>query len=98
MADCRSKFVIGKEEYDSFNFLGRPVRQNPDFSIEVDQHDYVKGLQRELDRKEHRSQPTSKLNHKELHHYRFLVGQLAWPTRETMPQLAYSVSDLQQKV
>ena len=26
-----------------------------------------------------------------------MVGQLAWPARESMPQLAYSVSDLQQK-
>ena len=95
---CRSKFVIGKEEYDSFNFLGRHVKQNLDFSIEVDQHEYVKGLQRVHVSKERRTQPTSKLNHKELHDYRSLTGQLAWPARESMPQLAYSVSDLQQKV
>ena len=98
MAYCQSKFVIGKEEYDSFNFLGRQVRQNPDFSIEVDQHEYVKGLQRVLVSKGRRSQPTSKLNHKELHDYRSLTGQLAWPAHASMPQLAYSVSDLQQKV
>ena len=48
--------------------------------------------------KDRRSQPTSKLNLKELHDYRSLTGQLAWPARESMPQLAYSVSDLQQKV
>ena len=48
--------------------------------------------------KDRRSQPTSKLNLNELHDYRSLTGQLAWPARESMPQLAYSVSDLQQKV
>jgi len=37
------------------------------------------------------------LNAKELNEYRSLVGQLAWPARESMPQLAYAVSDLQQK-
>ena len=94
----RSKFIIGKEEYDSFIFLGRHVKQLNDFSIEVDQHDYVKGLQRVVVSKERRSQPNAKLNHKELHDFRSLTGQLAWPARESMPQLAYSVSDLQQKV
>ena len=43
------------------------------------------------------SQMTLKLNAKELNEYRSLVGQLAWPARESMPQLAYAVSDLQQK-
>merc|ERR1712012_1002763 len=98
LAYCRSKFIIGKEEYDSFIFLGRHVRQHQDFSIEVDQHDYVRGIQRVKVNKDRRSQPASKLNLKELHDYISLTGQLAWPARETMPQLAYSVSDLQQKV
>ena len=42
-------------------------------------------------------QSNQKLTPAELAHYRSLVGQLAWPARETMPQLAYAVSDLQQK-
>ena len=42
-------------------------------------------------------QSNQKLTPAELTHYRSLVGQLAWPARETMPQLAYAVSDLQQK-
>ena len=42
-------------------------------------------------------QSNQKLTPAELTHYRSLVGQLAWPARETMPRLAYAVSDLQQK-
>ena len=42
-------------------------------------------------------QSNQKLTPAELTHYRSLVGQLAWPARETMPQLAYAVPDLQQK-
>ena len=41
--------------------------------------------------------PTSPLTPAELSSYRSLVGQLAWPARETMPQLCFGVSDLQQK-
>ena len=44
-----------------------------------------------------RKQSLSPLTPKELHDYRSLVGQLAWPARQVMPQLAYHVSDLQQK-
>ena len=43
-------------------------------------------------------QSHQKLTAKEEHDYRSIVGQLAWPARESMPQLAYAVSDLQQKV
>ena len=98
MNHLRKKFTIGKEEYDSFDFLGRHVVQNPDFSIELDQHQYVQALTSVAVNKARRSQPTEKLTAKELHDYRSIVGQLAWPARETMPQLSYLVSDLQQKV
>ena len=98
MQRLRSRFTIGKEEYDDFTFLGRHVVQKPDCSIEIDQHEYVKSIQRVPVLKERRSKPKETLSAKELHDYRSLVGQLAWPARESMPQLAYSVSDLQQKV
>ena len=47
---------------------------------------------------ERRKKSSDRLTDKELHDYRSIVGQLAWPARETMPQLAYLVSDLQQVV
>lgn len=43
-------------------------------------------------------QTIHKLNDKAARYYRSLVGQLAWPARDTMPQLSYSVSELQQQV
>ena len=42
----RKNFTIGKEEYGDFTFLGRHVVQHKDFSIDIDQHDYVSSLQR----------------------------------------------------
>ena len=98
MQHLRKKFTIGKEEYDDFTFLGRRVKQNKDFSIEIDQHDYVKALTKVAISRERRSKPKEKLTAKELHDYRSIVGQLAWPARESMPQISYDVSDLQQKV
>ena len=94
----RKKFTIGKEEFDEFTFLGRHVKQNKDFSIEIDQHEYVKSLKHVRVDRARRSQGKSPLTSKELHDYRSLVGQLAWPARESMPQICYAVSDLQQKV
>ena len=90
---------LGKEGKGSegFQFLGRWVKQNPDFSIEVDQSEYVRNLERVHIPLARRRTPGSPLTEKELHDYRSIVGQLAWPARETMPQLSYAVSDLQQR-
>ena len=95
MNHLRSKFTIGKEEYGEFTFLGRRVKQNADFTIDLDQHAYVRALKKVHISKERRSQSGQQLNAKEKHDYRSLVGQLAWPGRETMPQLSHAVSDLE---
>ena len=58
---------------------------------------YLRGLERVFIPMSRRRQSTSPLTPKELHDYRSIVGQLAWPARQVMPQLAYHVSDLQQK-
>ena len=97
MKTCLSQFKIGTEKTKSFDFLGRHIEQKADFSITIDQHQYVKNLVRVHIPKNRRNTPKAKLTDKELSEYRSIVGQLAWPARETMPQLAYSVSDLQQK-
>ena len=97
VANCLKQFHIGNEEEGEFDFLGRHVKQLPDFSIEIDQHQYCQNLQRVFIPRNRRNQPKSKLTPDELHEYRSIVGQLAWPARESMPQLAYGVSDLQQK-
>ena len=98
MQHLRKKFIIGKEEFDDFVFLGRHVVQKKNFEIEIDQKEYVQSLTKVAVSKDRRAQTKSRLTAKEEHDYRSIVGQLAWPARESMPQLAYSVSDLQQKV
>ena len=97
MKDVLQQFKIGSEKTKSFDFLGRHVEQFDDYHIEVDQHSYVSQLQKCSIPKARRMTPKAKLNADELSSYRSIVGQLAWPARETMPQLSYAVSDLQQR-
>ena len=42
----RKHFTIGKEEQDDFVFLGRHVVQHKDYSIEIDQHQYIDSVQK----------------------------------------------------
>ena len=97
MKQLLEKFKSTKCKVGEFDFLGRHAKQLPDGTVEIDQHQYVLGLERVKVDKTRRSQSSAPLNAKELHEYRSIVGQLAWPARETMPQLSYAVSDLQPK-
>ena len=58
---------------------------------------YIRTLEKVVIPTARRNQPKSPLTPVELHSYRSIVGQLAWPARNVMPQLSYAVSDLQQK-
>ena len=89
--------TVGKVAEKEFDFLGRHVTQLLDFSIEVDMEKNIRGIERVMIPMARRKQPQSPLTPKELHDYRSIVGQPAWPARQVMPQLAYHVSDLQQK-
>ena len=61
--------------------------------VEVDMDKYLRNVERVMVPMSRRRQSSSSLTVKELHDYRSLVGQLAWPARQVMPQLAYNVSD-----
>ncbi len=94
----RQKVKIGTEDEQEFDFLGRHVKQLDDYTIEIDQHTYVKNIERVKQCKDRMTKDKNqKLDAKEMNQFRSLVGQLAWPARESMPQLAYAVSDLQQR-
>jgi len=97
MEQTYKRFNIGKKFTKEFDFLGRHVKQYNDFRIEVDMDKYIRSLEKVKIPAVRRNQPTSPLTAPEQHQYRSIVGQLAWPARNVMPQLAYHVSDLQQK-
>jgi len=75
------------------------VTQNPKtFETELTQRGYFDEVVPIPVDKRRRMHPEAPLEPTETKQLRSLVGKLAWPARETMPQLAFSVSELQQKM
>ena len=93
----RELINIGKEQRGSFEFLGRHVEQAEDYTIRVDQHEYVRKIKPIYIPASRRRTPSDSLTGVELSQYLSLVQQLAWPVRTTLVRHAYLVSDLQQK-
>ena len=93
----RALITIGKEERSEFDFLGRHLKQGEDYTIRVDQDDYVKKIKPIYIPAARRATPEDSLTGVEISQYLSLVQQLAWPVRTTLVRHAYLVSDLQQK-
>jgi len=94
----QARAPLDKWRRGDFEFTGRRVKQNKDFSIEVDQHGYWKKVDPVFIPRARRSQPEDPLTHDEFVALRSLVGKLSWPARESCPTLAWDVSYLQQSM
>ena len=86
-----------KRKSGTFTFLGRTVTQLDDMSFVVSQKTYVNDIKPIFIPKTRRAEATSTLTAEEKSTLMSLVGQLAWAARETLPHIAYDVSDLQQR-
>ena len=86
----REKLKVGEQESKKFKYIGVNVEQKED-RICINQWRYVSSIQ-EPDASRFRGNRV--LNAKELTEYRSVVGQLNWIALHTMPEIAYSVSDL----
>ena len=67
------------------------IKQNADFFIDIDQTNYISGINPIMltnDRMKHTSSP---LTGKERSQYRQLIGQLNWITNMTNPQFSFKV-------
>jgi hypothetical protein len=85
------------ERNGTFKFLGRKVIQTSDFSITLSQHDYVKEISPiylEPSRCKKYSLPATT---DEITAFRNMITQLAWPARNTLPQIVFDISDMQQR-
>ena len=99
MEDILKEFDIkeDKMKHTAFTFLGRNVSQQPDKSIHVSMPNYLDDVKPIFIPKIRRSTPDQAVTGPEKTELMSLVGQLAWVARETLPQIAYEVSDLQQR-
>ena len=86
-----------KRKSGTFTFLGRAVTQLDDMSFVVSQETYVNDIKPILIPKTRRAEASSTLTAEGKMTLMSLVGQLAWTARESLPHIAYDVSDLQQR-
>ena len=83
----------------ALRFTGRTVTQDQKtHEIELTQKGYFDEVQPIPIDKKRKAQPEAPLTAHETKQLRSLIGKLAWPARETMPQIAFDVSEAQQKM
>ena len=85
----RSLIHIGEEKRGEFEFLGRRIVQDKNFTIHVQQHEYAQKIQPVYIPAVRRKNPSDRLTPHEVSQYLSLVQQLAWPTRTTLVRHAY---------
>ena len=78
--------------------MGRQIEQAADYTVSIQQNDYIRQVSAIYLPKARRSTPESPVTEDERKALRALLGKLIWVARQTMPQIAYDVSDLQQRV
>ena len=93
----RRAFKALKEKNGEFDFLGRHVTQDEHFNITVDQHQYIREIRPIYVTAARRRDAAMDATPHEESSYRSLVAQLAWPARNSVPQIGYDVSDMQQR-
>ena len=94
----KMQFSIRTEAAGAFEYLGLRVTQNDDFSITIDQNEYIETLQElSIDpaRKSAKDEPLHKKEKKAL---RSLVGQIGWVSGQTRPDLAFDYCHLSSRV
>ena len=84
-------FKIGSERLKAFTCLGLNIKQNADFSIDVDQTNYVNGKNPMMSTNNRMKYTSSPLADKERSHYHQLIGQLNWVTNKSEPEFNFEV-------
>ena len=95
MEQIRSRYQLGKFQFDCGRFTGKNFKQNEDFSISIDQEHYVKISKIDLTRSRRR-QRYSFCDDAEISQLRACLGALSWLAKETRPDIAGRVALLQQ--
>lgn len=96
IADLKKRAPLDKWRDTVFEFTGRRIKQNRDFTVEVDQAEYWEKVSGIALNKQRKSQDNAPVTEEEFVALRSLVGKLSWPARESIPGIAFEVSRLQQ--
>ena len=90
IGELRNKLKVGEQESKSFKYIGVVVDQKEN-QICINQWNYIESISEPETRK---FTGNRALSSDELTKYRSVTGQLNWIALHTMPEIAYSVSDL----
>ena len=85
----RNTFKIGSENTEFFIYLGLNIKQNTDYSIDIDQNNYINGIQPIPLTSERVKCSKEPLTDSERSQYRQLIGQLNWVTNMTRPEFSF---------
>ena len=86
-------------EEPGLTFPGRSLTQNPKtHEIDLTQRGYFDDVEPIPVDKRRRDHPEAAWTALEIKQLRSLIGKLAWPARETMPQIAFDVNEAYQKL
>ena len=90
----RTTFEISHEHESAFKYVGIELIQDDDFSIRVNQKNYINSIVPIDVDSIRRKQKDEELNSDERRKYRGLIGQLSWVSGMSRPDIAFAVCQL----
>ena len=96
--ELERQFPFGSKLYKDFKFTGLRIRQKPDYSIVVDQTEYVQNIEPINVDRHRRPQRTAEVTERERHLLRGVIGSLQYAAVNTRPDLSSHLSHLQSTV
>ena len=92
------KYPFGSKKKNDFTFTGLKIQQKPDYSIEVNQTQYVKDIAAISLSRDRRSQPEDVVSEQERQQLRALIGSLQYAAVNTRPDLCSRLGWLQSRI
>ena len=89
---------FGNREYGKFKFTGLTMDQQADFSIRINQKDYIHQIDPIDVPKLRRKEPEAKVTSNELQHLRALCGSMQYAAVHSRPDIMAKVSFLQKRI
>eukprot|EP00435_Cladocopium_sp_Y103_P072124 s70_g39.t1 len=98
LKQLEAKFPIGSRKMHNFVFTGLKISQGADYSITVDQSQYVKDINAIVLSRERRSQPESVVSEDEWQALRAVIGSLQYAAVNTRPDICSRLGWLQSQI
>ena len=97
MDQIKNKYKLGKFQYGAGKFTGKMFTQQEDFSVVVNQENYMQEKLFEINLEKQREKKRYTFcDEKEITQLRASIGALAWLAKESRPDIAGRVALLQQ--